>query len=359
MARFNVRDVIQAISIENTAVNEYLTGDVGATFRQYPGDPIPPVLPTRTPVEDNAVGDGKAYPKQSKPYYFNPLNYPYGMALNSTMGQRVLRNWLGGTVTDTPNVPLGVTDELVAMKSPGEAPLVCNLMRKLGGEQFIFGDCYVQTVEISQQMAGEPRIQAAFNNPGHFKKISDSSVDIVDVDAMDPYLKYHGAKTRLTFSDGVDSYDFAAEGRLIDVSFSGNQNVKVDQLPGDGFYDAANECHGAVAKNFFIDLQSAEMKAKVYMDSAFAQFASWLPNRKLTSVSLVFKSCEKIGISTGVSEVEIKIPVAEFNLEGDQQDNFSAYSFNIRAIEGDPTTGSLVMARFRRVTLDPIDELAP
>lgn len=363
MPRQNVRDVIQAISIENLAVNEYLTTGAspipGNQFRQFPSDANPPILPTRTPVEDNAVGDGRAYPKQGKPYYFNPANFPYAMALNSTMAQRILRMWLGGTIGTTTNAPQGTIDETIQMKNPGSAPMVCNLLRKLGGEAFLFGDMYVQTIEIAQQMAGEPRISAAFNNPGHFIKLADTTIDVDDIDGLDPYLKYHGAKTKLTFSDGVDSYDFASEGRLIDVSFSGNQNCVVDQLPGDGFYSAANECHGAVAKNFFIDLQSAEMRAKVYMDDTFAQFNSWLPNRKLTSVTLLFKSCETIGTSTHVSEIEVKFPIGEFNLEGDQQGNFSAYSFSIRAIEGDPSTGSLVIGRLRRNTAESIDETAP
>jgi hypothetical protein len=308
---------------------------------------------------DNAVGDGKAYPKQSKPYYFNPINYPYSMALNSTMGQRVLRMWLGGTIGNTARTLPGTTDQLIQMLSPGQPPMVCNLLRKLGGEGNLFGDCYVQTVEIAQQGAGEPRITAQFNNPGHFIKLANTLIDLADVAPMDSYLKYHGAKTKLTFSDGVDSYDFASEGRLIDVTFSGNQNCVVDQLPGDGFYDPAAECNGAIAKNFFIDLQTAQMTVKVYMDNTFAQFNSWLPNRKLTSVSLVFSSCEIIGLTTDHSEIEIKFPVAQFNLQGDQQGNFSAYSFTIEAIEGDSVTGSLAEIRLRRVTSALIDEVAP
>ncbi len=134
------------------------------------------------------------------------------------------------------------------------------------------------------------------------------------------------------------------------MSFSGNQNVIVDQLPGDGFYDSTAECNGAYSKQFFIDVQSASMKVKVYMDATFAQFASWLPNRKLTSVTLLFKSCQTIGATTHVSEVEIKFPVAQFNLQGDTTGNFSAYSFTIDAIEGDPSTGSLVIMRMRRAT---------
>ena len=359
MARYNVRDILQAISIENLAVNEYLTGDDGDQFRVFPSDAIPPVLPGRTPVEDNAVGDGRAYPKQGKPYYFNPANFPYSMALNSTMGQRVIRMWLGGTIADTVNVVPGTTDQVIQQKNPGESPMVANLIRKNGGENFLWGDAYVQTLEIAQQGAGEPRINAAFNNPGHFAKLGTTSIDVNDIDAMDSYLKYHGAKTRLTFTDGVDNYDFAADGRLIDVSFSGNQNCVVDQLPGDGFLDSANECHGAISKNFYIDIQDAQINAKIYMDATFGIFDAWAPNRKLTSVVLVFKSCETIGATTHVSEIELKLPVGEFNIVGDQQGNFSAYNINIRGIDGDPSTGSLVIGRLRRVTGALIDETAP
>lgn len=360
MARQNLRNVKQAISIENLAVNEMLDGDEGNQFRIFPSDPIGPVLPSRTPVEDNAVGDGKAYPKQSKPYYFDPANYPYAMALNSTMGQRILRMWLGGTISDVVNALPGTTDQTIQMKEPGTVPMVANIIRSLGGEGFLWGDVWPQTIEISQpEGAGEPRISAQWMNPGRFEQLADTLIDLADLDAMDSYLRYHGAKTSLIFSDGVDTYDFATEGRLLSVIFSGNQNVIVDRLPGDDFLDDEAQCQGAIAKNFFIDLQSAEMRVKVYMDETFAQFASWLPNRKLTSVILKFSSCETIGLTTHHSEVEIKFPVGEFNITGDTQGNFSAYSFTIKAIEGDPVTDSLVIGRVRRVTGALIDETAP
>lgn len=350
MARFNIRDITQAISTANTNVNQYLVGDDGALFTKFLSNAIPPVLPTRTPVEDNSVGDGRAYPKQGQPYYFNPINLPYSKALNSTLGQRVLRMWLGDTIANTVNAVPGTTDQVIQMKNPGEAPMVCNMLRKLGGEYFIFGDCYVQTLEISQQGSGEPQVSAVFNNPGHYFKVV-APFDVADVLPLaTPELKYHGAKTSLTFTDGVTSFDYATDGRLIDVSFSGNQNCVVDQLPGDTFADPANECYGAVAKNFFIDVQSAEIRGKVYMDANFAEFASWALNKKLTSVVLKFSSCEIIGLTTHHSEIEIRMPVGEFNLEGDQQGNFSAYSFTIKGIEGDPGTGSLIIGYVRRVT---------
>lgn len=358
--RHNLRDVIQAISIENTAAGTYITGDDGDQFRKFPSDANPAILPTRNVVEDNAVGDGRAYKKQGKPYYFNPVGYPIGMALNSTTAVRTFRNWLGGTIGTTVNTTPATTDHLIQMKDPGAVPLCANILRKLGGEQNLYGDCFVQSIEISQSGANEPRFTSQWGNSGHFKKLSDTSIDVTDIDSLDAYVKMHGAKTTLTFSDGVDSYDFASEHRLLDVSFSGNQNVVVDQLPGDPFQNTSNECHGAYSSAFNIDIQDAMMKVKVFMDDSFAQFASWLPNRKLTSVKLKFASCEIVGATTHHFEFEIQFPVAQFNLSGSQQNNFSAYEFNIEAIEGDPTTGSLVIGRIRRATADgALDETAP
>lgn len=352
--RFNQRDVKQAISTVNTTANALSSADTGTGFTIFPSDAIPPQIPSRTLVPDNAVGDGKAYPKQGKPYYFNPQIIPYSMALNSTMAQRILRMWQGGTIGNVTNTTPGTTDQTIQMKNPGDVPLVANIVRILGGESFLHGDCFVQSFEVTQSGSQEPRISAQFQNPGLFKKIADTSLVAANFVAMPAYYKYHGVKTSIIFTDGVNTFDFASTRRLCDVSVRGNQNVIIDQLPGDGFYDASNECYGAVSKEFNIDVQSADMTVKAYMDASFTEFASWLPNRKLTSVTLLFKTCEIIGSTTHNSEIEIKFPVGEFNLTGDTQGNNSAYTFNITAIEGDPTTDSLVIMRLRRVTTDLI-----
>lgn len=360
MARFNLRSVIQAISIENVAAGTYLTADTGTKFRVFPSDANPPILPGRTPVEDNAVGDGRAYPKQSKPYYYNGLNYPYAMALNSTMGVRLLRMWAGGAVTTTVNSAPATTDHLVEMLPAGSVPKCANVVRKLGGEAYLHGDMFVQTVEITQEGAGEPQIRAAFGNSGYSNELANTTIVTSNIATMATYLKFHGTKTKLTFTDGSTSYDYAADHRLCGVSFSGNQNVVVDQLPGDPFLNTAAECQGAYAGNFQIDVQTGQIKCKVYMDANFTEYAAWKANKKLTSVKLTFSSCEIVGATTHHFEIEIQIPVAEFNLDPDQQGNFSAYSFTIKAIEGDPTTGSLVKVRIRRATADgALDEVAP
>lgn len=357
MARVNQRSAINAISIENTAIGEYL--DDGALFRKFPADPKGPFMPTRTKVPDNMVGSGSPYPKQSKPYYYNPVNEPYAGALTDTIGARILRLWNGGTNNAVAVVgATGVSDNTVEMLDAGDAPLTVNLIRADGGARFLLGDVAVQTVEVSQDMSNEPRISATFFNGGHFATIGDTNIDTADVEAMEAYKKFDGKKTRLTFSDGVDTFDFAGEKRLISVTFTGNQNVKADQLPGDSPVDATNECRGGFTQNLSIGVQQASMRVKVFMDADFDEFASWQADRKLTSVSLVFKTCDKIGTGTPVyTELEIKFPIGEFNLEPDTQGDEQAFAFVIDAIEGDAVTGSLVKIRAR--ILGNIDETLP
>lgn len=348
MARFNQRDIIQAISIENVARGTYMTGDVGDEFRQYPSNPSNPVLPTRTKVEDNSVGDGNPNPKKGKPYYIDPVQIPYAMALNTTIAVRFFRMLLGGTATPTTNSLPATKDYAIEMKAVGTEPMMCNIVRKLGGEAFLWGDVFVASMEFSQQGAGEPQVSATLSNSGYYKKLSDTTIDVNDIEDMIAYLKFHGAKTKLIFSDGVNSYDWQASSRLIDVSCSIQQNVIVEQLPGDPFISTA-ECQGAYAKSVYKDPPSAEMQAKVYMDANFDEFTAWQADRTITSVKLTFSTCEIIGATTHHFEYEIIFPKGEFNLTGDSNQNSSAFSFAIKAILGDATTKSLVQGRIRMV----------
>lgn len=351
MARFNQRSVIQAVTKLNTTQGAY--SDDGAEYEKYLSDPTPSILPSRAMVEDNAVGDGHAYPKQGKPYYFSPITIPYGVALNTTMAHRIFRDWLGGAITNAAAVT-GTITQSIAQKVPGAIPLLRNYINSLGGAQYLFGDAWVQSMSIQQSGSAEPKISAQIMNNGHFAKIGDTAIDLGDIDEPAAYLKYHGAKSRITFSDGATTYNFATDHTLIDMSFEGNQNVIVDQLPGDSFQDDTKQCQGAISNSFYIDVQSASVTCKVYMDASFAIFAKWLSNTLLTSIVLSYQTCELIG-TTGTalySLYEITIPQGEFNLAGDANQNFSAYTFNIKAVIGDASSGNLVTGRIRRLTAE-------
>lgn len=350
--RLNQRNTINAISIENTAIGEYLTGDDGDKFVKFPADAQPPTMVSRTSVPNQMIGSGNAYDQHSKPYYYDALNKPYSGALTNTIGARIIRMFLGGPITtvDNGNV-VGTKDHTIEQLTPGSEPMVCNQIRahKLGGPEFLFGDVYTQTLEISQQGSSQPRITASFSNGGHHAELPDTDIDKADILALANYLMFDGKKTRLTFSDGTTNYDFAADKRLIDVTFTGNQNVINEQLPGDGPIDPDNECEGGFTDNIHIDVQDAQIRVKCYLDSNFhtSEFAAWKSNKKLTSISLIFKTCEKIGSATHNAEIELKMPIGEFMMESDSQGNFDAVTYVIKGIEGDPVTGSLVKARIR------------
>lgn len=341
MDKFNVRNVIQAITIAATALLEY--EDDGANYEKFEGDATDPVIPTRTHTENNMVGDGKPFPKQSKPLEFDPRNIPYNGLLTTHMGIRILRMFQGGSIATTTNSLPATVDSLIHQKTSGETPLMANMLRKLGGEQLVHGDTFVQTVNITQSMKQQPRISSQLSNTGHLAKISTLGLDVADIEDIPDYLTFDGNRTRVTFTDGTNNYDLI----VLDVNFQGNQNVQVEGLPKDPYYDAAHPCYGSYAQNVMIGVQSANMTVKVYMDEDFDVFDAWLANKKLTNVKLLFQTCEIIGSTTHHGEIEIIFPIAEFTLSGGQNKDMSAFSFNIKAIEGDSVSGDLVQVRIR------------
>lgn len=346
MARHNQRDILQALL--TLYHSTFTIEDDGALYEKFLSNSGAPVFPSRQKTEDTRVGDGSPYPRKGKPYYFDPINRPFSSALTTHMGVRLLRLISGGVSTPTAmSVPnAAVFDHVINMKTVGTEPLQVNVLAENGGQQFLNAGVFVQNLEISQQLAGEPQMSASMSNNGHYVEISDTTLDTGDIAAVPSDLKFHGAKTTFTFSDGVDSYDFVAEGRLVDLRISLNQNVVVEGLPGDSFIDDALQCQGAYAENFFIDVQSGEMNIKVYMDDDFDEFQSWLANRTLTSVKATFKGCEIIGTSA-YNEIEVSFAKAEFELSPDTQGNFDAFNFAIKAIEGDAVTGDLWAVRVR------------
>lgn len=348
MARIHKNSVLRAYEIVVGAIGSY--SDDGAEFRKYVADSQPPVIPTRQNIQNEEVGDGQQYDKQSIPDYFDPINIPETGFLKNTTGAIALRDFLGGAIATTDNtVAHGTKDHVIQMLFPGEEPLVRNFIELNGGASYLFGDVFVETLSITQQGGAKPRISVSRQNGGHHLEIGDTLIDDADFDDVAAYKFFDGKLTRITFSDGTTSYNFAGEKRLIDVSFEGNQNVQVEQLPADTALDASAECQGGFSTNLTIDKQTAMIKVKVYMDENFTEFASWKANKKLSSVILKFQSCEIIGTTTHKAELEVKFPVGEFNLAPDQNANYQAYTFDIKAIEGDATTGSLVIGRVRMV----------
>lgn len=355
MARYNVKNVIQGMTIAPTDLLE--VSDDGAEFRAFPSNMSAPLQPTRQKTQDNMVGGGSPYQKKGKAFRFDPRDIVIQGALTDTISVRLIRDALGGTVSDTINTtPTLTTDSLIHMKDAGAVPILRNILRDKDGLPLLHADCFVESFTIDQQGDVEPTIDARIRNSGHFKKLSATAIDTADVETISPYKKMNAIKTKLTFSDGTTSYDFANEGRLLGVNFQYAQNVIVEGMIGDPFLDASNECQGAYSKNVYIDVQTAVVTASVYMDGGYDEFDAWLADKTITSLSLLFRTCEKI-VSTHLFEIELKIPIGEFNLASGVQGNFSKFDFTFTATDGDPTTGDLVQARIRHLTSQGIETI--
>ena len=78
---FNLRSIVQAISNGYTNIGEYVND--GEAFTKYESEASNPVLIGRNNVENNNVGDGRVFPKQSKPYEFTPRDIPIHGLLTS------------------------------------------------------------------------------------------------------------------------------------------------------------------------------------------------------------------------------------------------------------------------------------
>lgn len=353
MALHNQRSAVRAISIANQSTFAILND--GALFRQYLANPAPLQFATRDRIADPRVGTGNPYDKKGAPNYYQPIGVPYGAPLNMGHAVRLLRMITGGAVTPTALVAPNTTvyDHVIAMKAAGAVPLMANVIGINGGNEFLTAGQYVQTFEITQTNGEEPQVSAQMQNNGHNVRVSDTLIDPADIEDYLPSedQKFRGALTKVTFSDGVDSYDLAAEARQLSIAITLNQNVIVKPLAGDDPNDATAPCDGSIASLVFIDVQSANATVKVYMDDAFDEFEAWKLNRTLTSVKFIFKGCETIGTSAS-PELEIQFPKAEFELTPDSEDNFEAFTMQIKAIEGDTTTGALWIPRVRLAEAD-------
>jgi hypothetical protein len=358
MARINNDSVVSAISIENTTVGEYL--DDGALFRKIMGNSQNTLVPSRENIPDEMVGDGNYNPQQGKPSYYDPQAIPYAGLLHSTTSERLLRVWNGGVATPTENTTEGTFDYDIVQLEPGEPPMTINWIDLEGGAKWLFGDVFVQTFSIQQSGSAEPTFSAELSNGGHFAEIADTNIDVADIEDADSYKRFDGKRTTVSFVIGATTYNLVTEKRLIDLSVQGNQNVQVEQMIGDLPIDAANPCEGGYTQNIFIGrrtLGSVSVNLKAYLKDTFPEFTSWKPNTKVTSLTIVFSTCETIGATTHHEEIEIKIPVAQFNLRGDTNGDFRAYNIEFQAIDGDPVSKSLVLTRIRRV--GDLDEVIP
>ena len=354
MARVNQKGIIQAVSTASTALGTYL--DNGALFTRFNSNVQTRAHPSRDLIPDNSVGDGNPNPKKGKVNYFQPINLPHARPMDWTKSIRDIRDALGGAITTVTNTTPGTVDSTIVQLLPGLNPRARNQIESNGGLSLLYGDCYVQSFNVSQQGSAQPQFTSQVSNGGHFKEIADTAIVVTDAVAEGSTLKdkfFDGKRTTLTFVIGATTYNLVNdEKRLFDVNLSYNQNVVVDPSIGDSALDTTVDCDGGYTTNCYIGDRPEDMvKAtiKFYAKTTYPEFDDWRGNKDITSFILTFQSCETIGLTTHKTQIEFKIPISSWQITSDVNGSFESYTAEFMAWGGDPTTKALLIPTVRQV----------
>lgn len=160
-----------------TAVN--VPYSLAAEFEGVLMDAVNPPMPDFESIDDSdQVGDGSEFAKNVRNYYLQQPNFPFNGKVNCESMARILRRFLGGTVTDT-LVATGVYDHAIIMQkasggtNPGIVPQLSTVPVLLGGNDMIWSSMAVDSFSITQQLAGEPRFSSQLIGTGYHKRIRD------------------------------------------------------------------------------------------------------------------------------------------------------------------------------------------
>lgn len=160
-----------------TAVN--VPYSLAAEFEGVLMDSVNPPMPDFESIDDSdQVGDGSEFAKNVRNYYLQQPAFPFNGKVNCESMARILRRFLGGTVTDT-LVATGVYDHAIIMQkssggtNPGIIPQLSTVPVLLGGNDMIWASMAVDQFSITQQLAGEPRFSSQLMGTGYHKRIRD------------------------------------------------------------------------------------------------------------------------------------------------------------------------------------------
>lgn len=160
-----------------TAVNTPYS--LAAEFEGVLMDAVNPPLPDFELInDDDQVGDGSEFAKNARNYYLQQPSFPFNGKVNCESMARILRRFLGGTVTES-TVAAGVYDHSIIMQktsggtNPGIIPQLSTVPVLLGGNDMIWASMAVDQFSITQQLAGEPRFSSQLIGTGYHKRIRD------------------------------------------------------------------------------------------------------------------------------------------------------------------------------------------
>jgi hypothetical protein len=344
MSEILLADVLQAIGICGAPNTPNV--DAG-NYHAFLANVQPPQLPVFESISDEEmVGDGYSQTiRNLRNTYWS--NKPWNVAglLNDHIASILLNGWQGGTVTTTPRTSPS-KDIAAVMNVINSSPKLFSLFRKLGGEEFLHSTMAPNTFSIAQEGEADPTMNFDLINTGHHldaDELEDEEFDPADILAAPEYEYFHGAATEVTATDGVETYNWTADGSLISLSVEGNRNVDIRRRPGDSFRTVGDHNSGAFARKIRNARPTAGIRLKVDLGASLREYKAMVAKRKLTGLTIVFNGYNKIGVGTDDYEFEIKAPKSQFQMiEGDTDQDFGALSLNIQPLRDSVTKGYYV-----------------
>lgn len=328
--------------------------ETAANYFRFKTEPFDTPVPEPDQMADaGEVGDGVGYAQNIWNYRWKPLALSLSGMINDVLFPKLFARVLGGTVVDTVVTASTSWDHTIPMATELELvqPKISTLITE-GAPQFIWGDVFVRGLTITQDGDGMPHWSAELGNTGHWKKLSDSSIVVSSVPALNSdYFgaRYHGAATTLVYNNG-GSIDLTANRGLCSVTAKLTQPANVANLPGDAFYVAGDSTSGSYSATIQRTTQEADIiQFRVYADTTLAQWADEKAGTVLTNVILKFQG-KVIGASTDKYETEIKLTRGQVTVtKPTSKDEYEAFDVTITALP-DTTTKRLCVGRHRNGT---------
>lgn len=342
MSEFLLENIVQAIAVQS-GVN---TPSQDATdYYKFLANVLAPQIPNlETVTDEEMVGDGFSRTlRDIRNYYWANKPWQVSGLLNDHIAAILMNGWQGGTVTPAILGGTAAKDISAVQNVINSTPKLFSLFRHLGGERFINSTFAPNNFTISQEGEARPTFNFDLLSTGHHldsEQIDTGTFDEGDINAAPDYEYFHGAATEISATDGVETYNWTADGELISVSVEGSNNVDIRRRPGDTFRTPGNHNSGAFARKIRNGKLTGSVKLKVDLDSDLRTFKAMVAARKLTGLSIVFNGFNKIGVTIYDYEFAINVPNAGFQMiEGETDQDFGALSLGIQPLRDATTKG--------------------
>lgn len=335
MADFSLETIVQALYL-CPSVN--LPDMEAARYEQFLANVTAPMMPVLESVSDQEmVGDGFSRTiRNLRTTYWQNGTFNVQGTLNDHIASILLNGWQGGLITSTPRTA-PARDITAVMNVINSNPRLFSIYRHLGGEKFLHSSMAPDTFEISQEGEADPTMNFGLRSTGHHldsDELTAAAFDETNFKPAPEYDYFKGAMTGVVATDGINNYNWGAEGELISLSVTGSNKVDVQRRPGDGLKDIANRYSGSFARKIRNGSKpEVTVKLKVDLRSDLREYKAMVLNKKLTGLTILFNGYDKIGATADYHEFEIKTPKSQFMMiEGDTDQDFGALSLSIQPL---------------------------